>query len=140
MIFIFLVDNREMDNQKYFYDLHESYSREIFYLKRQGSKLLQKIKLQETKMNLRKQQKLKPLLRQVNLLTRMVRKLIKISAFIDTYKYFQILKQPLTRHNENFFHEVASNYYEDMLKDVVLKLKRINQSAIDRSVDFTISL
>ena len=58
-----------MDNQKYFYDLHESYSQEIFYLKKQGSKLLRKIKLQETKMNQRKQQNLKPHLRQVNLLT-----------------------------------------------------------------------
>ena len=123
-----------MDNQKYFYDLHESYSREIFYLKRQGSKLLRKIKRQETKMNLRRQQKLKPHLRQVNLLTQMVKKLIKISAFIETYKYFQILKQPLVNH-QSFFHEVASNCYEDMLKDIVLKLKRINQK-----VDFTISL
>ena len=128
-----------MDNQKYFYDLHESYSREIFYLKIQGSKLLRKIKLQETKMNQRRQQKLKPHLRQVNLLTRMVKKLIKISAFIETYKYFQILKQPLVNH-QTFFHEVASSYYEDMLKDIVSKLKRINQSARDRSVYFTISL
>ena len=128
-----------MDNQKYFYDLHESYSREIFYLKKQGSKLLRKIKRQEIKMNLRRQQKLKPHLRQVNLLTQMVKKLIKISAFIETYKYFQILKQPLVNH-QSFFHEVASNYYEDMLKDIVLKIKRINQSARDRSVDFTISL
>lgn len=125
-----------MDIQKYFYDLHESYSREIFYLKIQGSKLLRKIKLQETKINQRKQQKLKPHLRQVNLLTRMVRKLIKISAFIETYKYFQILKQPLVNH-QSFFHEVASNYYEDMLKDIVLKIKRKNQK--NRSVDFTIS-
>ena len=127
-----------MDNRKYFYDLHESYSREIFHLKIQGSKLLRKIKLQEMKMNQRKQQKLKPHLRQVNLLSGMVRKLIKISAFIETYKYFQIIMLPLTNH-QSFFHEVANNYYEDMLKDIVLKIKRINQSAIDRSVDFTIS-
>ena len=128
-----------MGNQKYFYDLHESYSREIFFLRKQGSKLLRKIMRQETKMNLRRQQKLKPHLRQVNLLTQMVKKLIKISAFIETYKYFQILKRPLS-YNDSFFHEVASNYYEDMLKDIVLKIKRINQSAIDQSVDFTISL
>ena len=128
-----------MGNQKYFYDLHESYSREIFFLRKQGSKLLRKIMRQETKMNLRRQQKLKPHLRQVNLLTQMVKKLIKISAFIETYKYFQILKRPLS-YNDSLFHEVASNYYEDMLKDIVLKIKRINQSAIDQSVDFTISL
>ena len=127
-----------MDIRKYLLDLHESYSREICHLKKQESKLLQKIKLHETKMNQRKQQKLKPHLRQVNLLVRMVKKLIKISTFIETYKYFQILKQPMANH-QSFFHEVASNYYEDMLKDIVLKIKRINQSA-DQSVDFTISL
>ena len=126
--------------RKFFNDLHESYSQEIFYLKRRGSKLLQKIRLQEIKMNKRKQQRLKPLLRQVNLLFRMVKKLIKISAFIETYKYFQLVKQPLTNYNKSFFYEVASNYYEDMLKDVVLKMKRLNQSRIDQSVDFTISL
>ena len=130
------MDIQKMITQKYYYDLHESYSREIFYLKIQGSKLLRKIKHHETKMNQRRQQNLKPHLRQVNLLTRMVRKLIKISAFIDTYKYFQILKQPLVNH-QSFFHEVASNYYEDMLKDIVLKIKRKNQK--NRSVDFTIS-
>ena len=126
--------------KNFFNDLYESYSQEIFYLKRRGSKLLQKIRLHEIKMNRRKQQKLKPLLRQVNSLFRMVKKLIKISAFIETYKYFQIIKQPLTNYNESFFYEVASNYYEDMLKDIVLKIKKINQSRIDQSVDFTTSL
>ena len=61
-----------MDSQKQknevFNEFYKSYNREILYLRREGSKLLQKIKLQETKMNLRKQQKLKPLLREVNLL------------------------------------------------------------------------
>ena len=91
-------------------------------------------------MNLRRQQKFKPLLQQVNLLTRMVSKLIKISAFIDTYKHFQIMKQPLTNYNVSFFNEVVSNYYEDKLKNIVSKIKRINQLRIDNSVDFTISL
>ena len=117
-----------------------SYAHEIWYLRKEGSKLLQKIKLQEIKMNQRKQQKLKPLLRQVNLLNRMIKKLIKISAFIDSYKYFRIIKEPLTSYNESFFYEVANNYYEDMLKDIVSKIKRINQLRIDDSVDFTISL
>ena len=133
-----------MDSQKQknetFKEFYESYDREILYLKRQGSKLLKKIEQQEIKMNQRKQQKLKPLLRQVNLLNRMVKKLIKISAFIDSYKYFQVIKEPLTSYNEKFFHEVASNYYEDMLKDIVSKIKRLNQSRKDDRVDFTISL
>ena len=124
-----------MDIQKYYYDLHESYSQEICHLKIKGSKLLQKIKLQEIKMNQRKQQKLKPHLRQLKYLNAMIRKLVKISAFIETYKYFQIIKQPLTNH-QCFFHQIASNYYENMLKDIVLKIKRRNR--INRSVDFTI--
>ena len=126
-----------MDNQKYFYDLHESYSREICHLKKQGSKLLQKIKRQEIKMNERKQQNLKPHLRQLKYLNGMIRKLVKISAFIETYKYFQIIKQPMANH-QCFFHDIASNYYENMLKDIVSKIIRINR--ISRSVDFTISL
>ena len=133
-----------MDSQKQknevFKEFYKSYDQEILYLRRQGSKLLQKIKLQEIKMNQRKQQKLKPLLRQVNLLNRMIKKLLKISAFIDSYKYFQIIKEPLTSYNERFFYEVASNYYEDALKDIVSKIKRINQLRIDDSVDFTISI
>ena len=124
-----------MDIQKYFYDLHESYSQEICHLKKHGTLLLQKIKLQEIKMNQRKQQKLKPHLRQLKYLNAMIRKLVKISAFTETYKYFQIIKQPLANH-ECFFHQIASNYYENMLKDIVLKIKRRNR--INRSVDFTI--
>ena len=125
-----------MDIQKYFYDLHESYSREICYLKKHGTLLLQKIKHQEIKMNQRKQQNLKPHLKQINFLNGMVKKLIKISAFIETYRYFQITKRPMANH-QSLFHEIANNYYEDMMKDIVLKIKRLNQSA--QSVDFTIS-
>ena len=124
-----------MDIRKYFFDLHESYSREITHLRKQGSKLLQKIKLHEIKMNQRKQQQLKPHLRQIKYLNGMIRKLVKISAFIETYKYFQIIKQPLTNH-QWFFHQIASNHYENMLKDIILKIKRRNR--INRSVDFTI--
>ena len=91
-------------------------------------------------MNQRKQQRLKPLLPQVNLLHRMMKKLIKISAFIDTYKYFQMIKEPLTYYNEQFFYQLANTNYEDALKEIVLKLKRINQSRIDDSVDFSINL
>ena len=125
-----------MDIQKYFYDLHESYSQEICHLKKHGTLLLQKIKLQEIKMNQRKQQKLKPHLRQLKYLNAMIRKFVKISAFIETYKYFQIIKQPLANH-ECFFHQIASNYYENMLKDIVLKIKRRNR--INRQIDFTIT-
>ena len=88
--------------------------------------------------NQRKQQKLKPLLRQVNVLHRMMKKLIKISAFIDTYKYFQQINEPLTSYNETFFYEIANNYYENSLREIVLKMKRLNHSRY-YGVDFTIN-
>ena len=132
-----------MDSQKQknevFNELYQSYNREILYLRREGSKLLQKIKLQEIKMNRRKQQQQQPLVRQINGLHKMIKKLIKISAFIDTYKYFQMIKEPLTYYNENFFYQLASMYYEDALKEINLKIKRLNQLRIDNSVDFTIN-
>ena len=87
-------------------------------------------------MNQRKQQNLKPHLKQINFLNGMVKKLIKMSAFIETYRYFQITKRPMANH-QSLFHEIANNYYEDMMKDIVLKIKRLNQSA--QSVDSTIS-
>ena len=132
-----------MDSQKQknevFNEFYKSYDREILYLRREGSKLLQKIKLQEIKMNRRKQQQQQPLVRQINGLHKMIKKLIKISAFIDTYKYFQMIKEPLTYYNENFFYQLASMYYEDALKEINLKIKRLNQLRIDNSVDFTIN-
>ena len=121
-------------------ELYKSYQREILYLRKEGSKLLQKIKLQEIKMNQRRQKRLKPLLRQVNLLHRMMKKLIKISAFIDTYKYFQMVKKPLSDDNETFFYQMASDHYEEALKQIVLKLKKINQLRMDDSVHFTVNL
>ena len=122
--------------RKYYYDLHESYSQEICHLRIKGSRLLQKIKLHEIKMNQRKQQNLKPHLKSINLMTGMVRKLVKISAFIETYRYFQVTMRPL-KYQQSLFDEIANNYYDDMLKDIVLKIKRLNQS--NQSVDFTIS-
>ena len=130
--------NSQKQKNEVFNELYQSYNREIIYLRKEGSKLLEKIKLQEIKMNKRKQKHLKPLLRQVNLLHRMMKKLIKISAFIDTYKYFQMIKEPLTYYNQKSFYQMASMYYEDALKEIVLKIKRINQLQIDNSVDFTI--
>ena len=122
--------------QKYYYDLYESYSQEICHLRIKGSRLLQKIKLHEIKMNQRKQQNLKPHLKSIDLMTGMVRKLVKISAFIETYRYFQITMRPMAN-QQSLFHEIANNYYDDMLKNIVLKIKRLNQ--LNQSVHFTVS-
>ena len=123
------MDSRKQTNEV-FKELYESYAREILYLRKEGTKLLQKIKLQEIKMNKRKQMMMKPLLQEINLLHRMMKKLIKISAFIETYKYFQMIQSPLTDYNQKVFYKMATNYYKNSLKQIVLKLKLRNQSRI----------
>ena len=71
----------------------------------------------------------------------MIKKLLRMLAFIDSYQYFQIIKEPLTyNNNETFFYEVANDYYEDALQRFVLKVNvRVKQLQLDRSVDFSIS-
>ena len=120
------------DIQKYYSDLHESYSREIWYLGVKGTKLLQQIKRHEMKMNRRKQQKLKPHSHSLQYMSAMIKKLVKISAFIETYRYFQVTWQSLVN-QASLFHNIANKYYDDMLQSIILKMKRIN------SVDFTIN-
>ena len=120
--------------------IYKSYEREILYLQRRGSKLLQKIKQQEMKMNRRKQQNLQPNQKDLYTLNQMIKKLLRMIAFIDTYRYFQIINEPLSYQNQTFFYEVANNYYEDTLQRFVLKVKaRVNQLQIYRFVDFTIN-
>lgn len=133
------MDSRKQTNEV-FKELYESYAREILYLRKEGTKLLQKTKLQEIKMNKRKQMMMKPLLQEINLLHRMMKKLIKISAFIETYKYFQMIQSPLTDYNQKVFYKMATNYYKNSLKQIVLKLKLRNQSRIRDCVDFSINL
>ena len=48
------MDNQNQKNQ-IFDELYQSYAREILYLRKEGSKLLRKIKQHEIKMNQRKQ-------------------------------------------------------------------------------------
>ena len=119
--------------------IYKSYEREILYLQRHGNKLLQKIKQQETKMNQRKQQNLQPNQKDLYTLNQMIKKLLRMLSMIDSYRYFQIIKEPLTYQNQTFFYEIANNYYEDILQRFVLKVKaRVNQLQIDRFVDFSI--
>ena len=90
-------------------------------------------------MNQRKQQNLQPNRRDLFTLNRMIKKLLRMSAMIKSYQYFQIINEPLSYENEAFFYEVVNNYYEDILQRFVLKVKeKARQSQIDRSVDFKI--
>ena len=133
------MDNQNQKNQ-IFDELYQSYADEILYLRREGSKLLRKIKLREIKMNRRRQMQFEPCITQLKSLDQMAKKLIKISAFIDTYKYFQLIKIPLTYDNIEFFYQLANFYYEDALDRIILKLKRINQLRGNNDIDFSIDL
>ena len=117
--------------------IYRSYEREILYLQRHGNKLLRKIKQKEIKMNRKKQQNLQPTQKDLKTLNEMIKKLLRMLASIDSYRYFQIIKEPLTiNNNQTFFYQVANDYYEYMLQRFVLK---INQRVkLNRSVDFRI--
>ena len=117
--------------------IYKSYEQEILYLRRHGNKLLQKIKKKEIKMNQRKQQNRQPNEKDINSLNQMIKKLLRMLAFIDSYRYFQIIKEPLTyNNNETFFYQVANDYYEDLLQRFVLRIKQLQ---LDRSIDFSIN-
>ena len=119
--------------------LYESYEKEILYLQKQGKKLLQEIKRHETKMNQRKQQNLQPNLISLNKLNQMIKKLLRMLAFIDTYGYFQLINEPLSFTNQTFFYCVANQYYEDILQSFLLRVKgRVNQLQQNRFVDFVV--
>ena len=118
------------NTQECYYNLFKRYSQQIHQLRITGSRLLQKIKVHEIKMNKRKQKNLKPHLKSIDLMAEMITKLVKISAFIETYRYFQVSMQLLQRSS---FHKIAENYYNKMLKVIVLKIKRLDL------VDFSIN-
>ena len=117
--------------------IYRSYEREILYLQRHGNKLLLKIKQKEIKMNRKKQQNLQPTQKDLKTLNEMIKKLLRMLASIDSYRYFQIIKEPLTiNNNQTFFYQVANDYYEYMLQRFVLKVNQRVQ--LNRSVDFRI--
>ena len=118
---------QQQQQQQRYNELYRSYQQEILYLRKSGSKLLQQIKHQEIKINKRRQKRLKPLSRQVNLLHRLIKKLIKTSAFIYTYKYFQMIQRPLTYNNAITFYRMVGDNYKKELEEIVLKIKRINR-------------
>ena len=122
--------------RQYYYELHESYSKEIYYLRMKGSRLLQKIKLHEIKMNRRKQRNLKPYSKSIDLMAEMINELVKISAFIETYTHFQMTMQPMS----NLFHVIVNDCYTVMLRNIVSKIHHMNRSIeLAEAVDFIVN-
>ena len=110
----------------------EIYSQTIYHLRIKGTRLLEKIKIFEMEMTKRKQQNLNPLSTAIDLMSEMINELVKISAMILTYRYFQ---STMLSFEQSLFNEITDKYYIEMLRNIVKKISRLNE---DKLVDFTI--
>ena len=110
----------------------EIYSQTIYHLRIKGTRLLEKIKFCKMEMNKRKQQNLNPLSTAIDLMSEMINELVKISAMILTYRYFQ---SAMLSFEQSLFNEITDKYYIEMLRNIVKKISRLNE---DKLVDFTI--
>lgn len=118
--------------------IYKQHEQEILRLKGNGDRLLQIIKIQETRMNQRKRQKLEPNENDLYWLKQMTENMLRIISLINSYRYFQSKNEPLTLQNHSWFYEIATCNYLDLLKCFNVTLRnRINQKEND-SVDFVI--
>ena len=96
--------------------IYQLYQKEIIFLERKADESLVEIIRHETKMNKRKQQKLQPDEGDVNQLHEMIISMLKMMAVIESYRYFQLLKIPLTDQNMRLFYFKTDNYFENLLQ------------------------
>ena len=122
--------------------IYRSYQKEIYFLQKKGNELLQEINRHETKMNKKKQQKLQPDERDLYQLDKMIKSMLKLMAVIESYRYLQLLKMPLTNENMLLFYSKTNYCYNDLLQRSMLKLNQLRYKKIieiEESIDFTIN-
>ena len=122
--------------------IYRSYQKEIYFLQKKGNELLQEINQHETKMNKKKQQKLQPDERDLYQLDKMIKSMLKLMAVIESYRYLQLLKMPLTNENMLLFYSKTNYCYNDLLQRSMLKLNQLRYKKIieiEESIDFTIN-
>ena len=128
-----------MSKFQYQNQIYESYQKEILFLQKNGNKLLEEIKRHEIMMNRKKQQNLQPHEQDLLALDQMVKKLLRIIAFISSYRQFQMANVLLSYVNQMWCYQIASNYYKDILHRFMSRLNgRVRQLQLDRSIDFTV--
>ena len=120
---------RVRPSQKYIYDQHQQ---EILRLKTNGDRLLQIIKIQETRMNRKKQLKQEPYEHDLYWLKQMAENMLRIISLIETYRYFQAKNELLTKQNYTWFYEIATCYYLHLSESFNRRLKN------DNDIDFVI--
>ena len=111
---------------------HNQYQRQIDYLRTHGDVLLQRIKMLEIKLNIKKQQNKEADPIDINRLNAMVKKLFKMLAKINTYQYYQLTNEPFICVNDFYFNRICNNYFENYIQRFItqLRLKRIRRLLI----------
>ena len=88
-------------------------------------------------MNQRKQRMIPATFTDCFKLYTMATRLIRMLAFIETYRYFQLINMPLMEGNMFWFYEIINNNYQNYLRDFKLKIRQLQ--IIEESIDFTIN-
>ena len=123
--------------------IYESYQKEIRRIRKSGNTLLRHIKRHETLMNQRKQRMIPATFTDCYKLYTMATRLLRMLAFIDTYKYFQLINMPLMERNMFWFYQIINNNYQNYVRDFKLKIRQLQiidfTEVIEESIDFTIN-
>ena len=123
--------------------IYESYQKEIRRIRKSGNTLLRHIKRHETLMNQRKQRMIPATFTDCYKLYTMATRLLRMLAFIDTYKYFQLINMPLIERNMFWFYQIINNNYQNYVRDFKLKISQLQiidfTEVIQESIDFTIN-
>ena len=105
---------------------------EINFFEKKADEILVETMIHETKMERRKQQQLEPTKEDIDELVRLITKMLKTIAIIETYRYFQML-QILPTQNIPLFYSKKDEHFENLLMVFVLKIKN------EQEIDFTVS-
>ena len=116
--------------------IYKAYEREILHFQRQGDTLLQIINIYETRMNVRRRQNLQPDQHDLHYLYEMTKNMLRIISLINSYRYFQSRNEPLTEKNHCWFYEICNTHYLDLLRQINVRLNRINEKRNNDTVDF----
>ena len=101
---------------------HYNYYRQhIQFLQSSGNILLQRVKTFETNLNRKRQQNQQLLVRDINSLNAMIKKLLQILAQINTCRYLQF-NERFNIHS-SYFTRICNRYYEQLTRQFVTKLR-----------------
>ena len=80
----------------------QHYQNEINFFERKADEILVETVMHEITMDKRKQQQLQPTKEDIDQLLKLIVKMLKAIAVVETYRYFQMLKILLTNQNTNY--------------------------------------